>query len=192
MKTSLRLALAALTLVSLAGCATKTTLKVEQKPGVDWTKYHTFAVLPMTETLPGGSQTIIDAVLPAIYTSISKGFVAKGYKEAPPESADVVINVTAGWLPKVNVTNWNYVPGYVGSNWYGSYTDFAISSGMVQVDTFEQGRMALQTYDAKTREMIWVGFGSAIKDERASVPERVQKVREAIAELLAQLPAAKP
>ncbi|MBE2212738.1 MAG: DUF4136 domain-containing protein [Opitutaceae bacterium] len=192
MKTLIRLALATLVLVSLAGCATKTSLKVEQKPGVDWSKYRTYAVLPMTETLPGGSKTIIEAVLPAIQDSIARGFEAKGYKVASPESADVVINVTAGWLPKVNVTNWNYVPGYVGSNWYGSYTDFAISSGMVQVDTFEQGRMAVQTYDAKTREMIWVGFGTAIKDERASVPERVQKIREAIAELLAQIPAAKP
>jgi Domain of unknown function (DUF4136) len=192
MKTPIRLALAALALVSLAGCASKTSLMVEQKPGVDWTKYQTFAVLPMTETLPGGSKTIIDAVLPAIHDSISRGFVAKGYKEAPPEKADVVINVTAGWLPKVNVTNWNYVPGYVGSSWYGSYTDFALSTGMVQVDTFEQGRLALQTYDARTREMIWVGFGKAIKDERASVPERVQKLREALADLLQKLPAATP
>lgn len=190
MKLLLRLALAAFAVFSLAGCATKTSFMVEQKPGVDWSKYRTFAVLPMTEHVPGGSPTIIAAVLPAITDSITKGFVAKGYTEAPPATADVVINVTAGWLPKVNVTNWNYVPGYVGSNWYGSYTDFALSTGMVQVDSFEQGKLALQTYDAKTREMIWVGFGTAMKDERASVPERVQKVRDGIAELLQQLPAA--
>jgi len=191
MKPALRVAAVAFALFAVSGCATKTTLRVEQKPGADWSTYRTFAILPMTETLPGGSPTIVAAVLPAVTESIAKGFRAKGYTEAPPEKADLVINVTAGWLPKVNVSNWNYVPGYVGSNWYTSYSDFALSTGMVQVNTFEQGKLALQTYDAKTREMLWVGFGTAIKDERASVPERVQKVREAIAELLQQLPAAK-
>lgn len=190
MKLSLHLAFATLALVSLVGCATKPTIMIEQKPGIDWSKYRTFAVLPMTEHVPGGSPTIINAVIPAILDSVKKGYLAKGYTEVAPESADVVINVTAGWLPRVNVRNWNYVPGYVGSSWYTSYSDFMLATGSVQVDTFEQGKLALQTYDAKTREMIWVGFGTAMKNERLSAPERVDKVRALILDLLKELPPA--
>lgn len=190
MKLPLHLAIATLALLTFVGCATKPTTIIEKKPGTDWSKYRTFAVLPMTEHVPGGSPTIINAVIPAILDAVKQGYTAKGYTEAPPESADVVINVTAGWLPRVNVRNWNYVPGYVGSSWYTSYSDFMLATGSVQVDTFEQGKLALQTYDSKTREMIWVGFGTAMKNERLSVPERVHKVRGLILDLLKELPAA--
>jgi Domain of unknown function (DUF4136) len=174
-----------------SGCnsATAPKLAVQQKPNVDLAAYRTFAILPLTEHVPGTDPVKIKAAAPIVTTVIRNELVKKGYQEASVEEANFTIVLNAAAIPRTRAVELGYVPSYVGSGWYDSYEEFRLAAD-VRIENFDEAVLALQIYDAKTKELVWVGYGTAMKKENASIEERVQRVGGALVQLLGAFPKA--
>jgi hypothetical protein len=189
MKPARLLCLVGIHALLLAGCATAPQLQVEQKPGVDLAAYHSFAIMPMTEHVPGADPSAVKAAVPVITGVIRAQFLAKGYRETTPDQADFTVVLNAAFLPRTQAVSLGYIPATVGSGVYGSYEEFRLATD-VRMNDYDQAVMALQVFDARTKDMVWVGFGTAMKKERASLGERVQRASQALVELLGSFPKA--
>lgn len=96
------LSIATVATLVLAGCATP-TLKPEITPGTDFSRYHTFAVLPPGDAKTGEPITGKSPLATAAVNSATQILVSKGLKTAGEAEADLLVKITGSAT---------YAPGY--------------------------------------------------------------------------------
>ena len=177
-----------------SGCATTPEIKFEADRSIDVSGYKSYVLVPFSKTTgisgqgadPGASLKYAAPITSAIKSALA----AKGYTEtASVAAADFAVNVRATIVPQTDVTDWGM--GYAGyPGWRGGgYGYWGYNGGYnVSVDQYNQGVLRIEIYDAKKKELVWVGWAS----DRLSDKPDVTKIPPIVASILANFPPPPP
>lgn len=174
------LPLIAIALVLISGCTSAPRVTVESKPGVDLSRYRTFALMPLpkppTTSDPGARVRLSDPARRAVVD----GLTAKGYSEAPGGSASFSVNLRGQSLPKVEVTDLGFhYPVYTR---YGQVN--VVRNPSTSVNTYEERTLSIEVYDGKSKDEVWVGWLS----QRGQAPVSDEALTNAIHNILLKFP----
>jgi len=172
------LAIAAL----LCGCATAPKVQTQAKPGADYSRYHTFALMPLpaspVTTDPGMMLRLVDPARQAVITVLR----TNGFTQTELAQADLAVNLRGQSLPKVQVTDWGYQPMMVRGRrgryyGYGGYRD-------IDVRNYEERTLSIEIFDNQTKDLVWVGWATTTSSKQFSSEE----IQETIQRILADFP----
>jgi len=170
--------LTSLTLLFAAGCAT--AVKSDYKAGADFTKYHTFAVMPLPQQAPAQDPGAVVRLAPPAKEAVTEALTAKGLSEAPADRADLAVNLRGQSLPKVYVRDYGY--SYPVMTRYGMVN--VVHNPYTDVSTTTERKLIIELLDNKAKEVVWVGWFT--KESTAQVTP--EALREAVAKVLAEYP----
>ena len=167
-----------------AGCS---TLEVhsDHNPGVDFSKYHSYAWAPPAagQAVPDISGVPSDLLEARIQAAVDKQLSAKGLRKAPPgETPDLLISVHVVYSERLTAHGAGGAVGYVGRPlpWIGWY-DFPYQ----ELRAYSQSTLVLDLTDRQTQLLVWRGFASDISDN----PEKsAEKINQAVAATLKLYP----
>jgi Domain of unknown function (DUF4136) len=173
----------------LAGCSTVRT-QHDYDPQAPFPTYKTYAWVteePLIKPQAGtaGGAVISPLLDPIIRSAVERHFGAKGYaKVDDPAQADLVVSYTIGARDKIEVNSYPVGAGYRYGGGWGYGGGYA-----TDVDTYTEGVLALDFFDAKTKRAVWHGFGSKRLSSSPS-PERTREnVDQAVVAILKKFPA---
>jgi hypothetical protein len=170
---SLQVALAGLL---LAACSSTPTVSSDVKPGQDFAVYKSFALLPLPEVKTESDPGLMLRVSEPARKTVIDTLVAKGFHEVEREQADFTVNVRGQAIPKVEVADWGYTHGAYARG-YGAYRG-------TDVYSYEERTLAVEVYDQKSKEQVWVGW---IKTDGYGRVE-AERVCEGLRLILAEFP----
>jgi hypothetical protein len=199
--------LAGLVLV-LTGCGTSPPkIDSEVNRAVDFSQFRTFTILPYTEeSMQGTNPGVLLRVGEPIVLEIQNNMQRLGYiPVGDVEKSDIAINIRGNSIPKMKVTESGF-GGYYGmggypygyGGWasrypyggYGGYGGYGMGVGYgstVSVDQYDEGTLAIEAYDAFTKELVWVGWATGRMNKGG--PD-MDKLRTTIQQVLARFPVA--
>lgn len=180
----MRLVLAALALVVLAGCGTPLRTFSEADDATDFGKIRTFAWRDgggLEGQAQSASPEVSALTLQAIRNAVEAELGLRGLKRG--EAPDALIAIRAGSRDRVRTTFWGRDPFFYGAR-SGRYPPWPISERRT-VDTYEENLVAIDVFDAKTAKPIWSGIGATTLPLTAEDRETVDVV---VARTLADFP----
>ena len=166
----------------LAGCSTTPKVRTEHDSAVNFSRYKTFAVLPLSTSGPGVDPGAALRLARPAEQAVRDALTAKGMTEAARDKADCAVHVRGESLPRVEVTDWGYTAYPVGvrrRGWvnYGGYHD-------VDVRTTEERKLIVEIYDNASHKQAWVGW----MERSGGGPVEPEKVQQGIQKILAGFP----
>jgi hypothetical protein len=165
-------------LLLAAGCAAP--VKTDYKQGTDFSKYRTFALMPLPQQGPTDDPGLMLRVAQPARDAVVGELTAKGMTQAPTNQADLSVNLKGQSLPRVEVRNYGYT--YPVSTRYGMVT--VVENPYTSVSTYNERTLIIEMLDNKTKELVWVGWTK--KD--TSSPVTPQDLQDAIRKILAKFP----
>jgi hypothetical protein len=178
----------------VSGCTTGPEIKYEADATANLTGYKTYILVPFSKPsgtgITGANPGAGLRYAPVLTSSIKSTLAAKGYTEAPKETADFAVNVRATVVPKTDITDWGMgYGGYGYGGWgRGGYWGHGGMGYDVTVDQYNEGVLRIEIYDVKKRELVWVGWATA---ELYKAPEDAG-VAKAVTDILANFPVPAP
>jgi hypothetical protein len=164
-------------LLVVAGCS---SVKTDFKAGTDFTRYRTFAMMPLPQSGPPEDPGLMMRVAQPAKEAVVTGLGAKGMFEAPGNEADLEINLKGQAIPKVDVTSYGYT--YPRLTHYG--TVMVTHGPPATVTTYTERRLIVEMFDNHTKEMVWVGW----KTKNSDQPVKAEALQEAIRSILEKYP----
>jgi hypothetical protein len=150
--------------LGLIGCATKPpAVNTEFDSQADFAANETFVILPLPKNIPGADPGLTMRLSSTVENTVRTAMIAKGYREAPKDEADIAVFIHGKIVPKTDVTDWGFTPTYGAYGWNRGYRGYYGSMGMyggsnVTVDQYNEGTLIGEVYDVETQSMIWVGW----------------------------------
>lgn len=174
----------------VAGCAYQIRTRHDMDPTVDLASYATYAWISDDPLIPPKSgEGEVSYVSPIddqrIRRIVNAQLEGKGYRKAADrEVADLIVSYGIGREEKVEIygTPGSYGPrayprGYGYGGWYGGST--------VEVSRYTEGTLTLELFDRKTKQALWIGWGSKrVTDSE----DREAVIQTAVEKILAPLP----
>ncbi len=176
------------------GCESAPEIKYEADRSVDVSGYKTYVLVPFSKTggvsgqgaNPGSSLKYAGPITDAI----KAGLAARGYVETTDVSkADFAVNIRATVVPQTDVTDWGM--GYAGyPGWRGGgYGYWGYGGGYnVTVDQYNQGVLRIEIFDAKQKQLVWVGWATDRLDDKPDL----SKLPGVVSGILANFPPPPP
>lgn len=154
-------------------------------PQVNFSQYQTYAWVKQKD---GDMGYHLDGLMEQrIHNAVDSQLAAKGIKQVPNKSAQLLVNYITKIDKKVDVdtfhTNFGYYPYYGPNWWWGGSTQTQTS-----VREYEVSTLLIDFVDAKTKKLIWRG---AIKDtvrKSRSPQQKTEIINQKISKLLANFP----
>lgn len=151
-------------------------VEINKNAEKDMAKFKTFAFLPKDMWLKHLKHEPLGGIYKIISTAVSKDLIAKGYKQVPIEEADFVAVYTSSLDQKESVSNLGfgknkaYMGARVRINSYGNIKQLPQSlwDDYAYTTYYDQGKLMLDFYDKKTKELVWRGTG--IKNVVSTTP----------------------
>lgn len=173
----------------VSGCQTTPKYNFESDPEVDFAAYKTFAMMPLPSKIPGAEPGLILRIGDVVKSTLEDELKGKGYKQVDIDSADFTVNVTGEIVPKVDVTDFGYMPyhTYPSARRWGYHHPYTTGYRDIYVDEYEEGTLIIAIYEAKTKKLAWVGWTTGRRDPRGPDPELAAKVVRGV---IAAFPAA--
>ena len=167
-----------------AGCSTAPKVHTEVTPGIDYSQYHTFALMPLPTASPVSDPGLMARISEPTRQATIDALVAKGLSQSDQQHADIAGNLKGQFLPKVKVTDYGYMPLPTSRTALGSYEggDRYRSS---EVTEYEQRTLTIEIFDNRTKALVWTGSATRNATEQVDV----EKVKAAIAQILSEFPA---
>ena len=163
----------------LTGCAT--TPEYEFDRSVDFSKYRTFALMPLPTQSPASDPGAVLRLAEPARQAVVSSLVAKNFTETDREKADFAVNLRGQSVPRIEVRELGYTT--YGFGRYGRY--YGIAPGGVDVTTTQERTLAIEIFDNRTKQQVWVGW---TKETSTSPKVTVEKIREYIARILENFP----
>jgi hypothetical protein len=156
--------IAVLIVAATLGCSPY-SIKSDFDRETNYTAYRSFA-MHEGSALKTHAELIYDRVARAI----TREMEAKGYQEAAPDQADILIAVHASTWTSVESTTYGY-----RYRW-----------PVVDVQFYDEGTLVIDIVDKKTNEMVWRGAATGVLSDNPGQDE--QKVAEVVGAILAKYP----
>ncbi len=161
--------------VLVAGCSSIRT-NYDFDPTVDFAQFSSYAWMDMATSGAAGSGVQQgDMTDKRIRMAVDDEMARKGMT-VDTDDPDILIAYYAGVEEKVDVTDWGY--RYYGG-WYGRDVD---------VYRYNEGSIVIDMVNVSTSELAWRGVVTDYVEGQNSPEQREQKIREAMAVLLANYP----
>ncbi|MFO1451944.1 MAG: DUF4136 domain-containing protein [Opitutaceae bacterium] len=162
-----------LALALLSGCTTTApTIRSHPDTAVNFTHYQSFILLkPLTA--PARNPAITPSLVRDLREEAARAFSGKGLKKSPDSSADALILIHGGLQDKLEVTELGL-----------GYGRFGRGLGHQDLDTYKEGSLYVDVFDARTRELIWRGSAVA---EVSGMPETTQ-LKETVRTIISRYP----
>jgi hypothetical protein len=149
----------------------------------DFSKFNTYSWVKHPKSLDVDQLTL---------SQLAKGFDAalaqKGLKRVDSGPSDLVIvyQVALGQEKELTTFNsgWGYGPGW-GGGWYGG---MGTGISTTTTNTINIGSVALDMYDAATKQMVWRGVASKTINEKAKPEKRQKNIDKAAVKMLKNYP----
>jgi hypothetical protein len=168
-------------------CASPIKTAFDADPGVDMTRYTTYAWIS-TSSLIAPTEGVMrgDYISPIddqrIRREVDGQLQARGYRPADRADADLIVTYGVGSKDQVRVTD---TPGrssyYYGGYGYGPW----YQGSTVNVQQYTEGTLTIELFDRKTKDAVWVGWGSK---RLSKSDERDEVIQQAVQKILAPLP----
>lgn len=166
-------------LVLATGCATP--VKCDYKAGTDFSRYKTFALLPVTQQGPVEDPGAVLRLTGPAHAAVARELTLKGMTQASAgQAADVVVNLRGQSMPKVDVTDYGYT--YPVWTRYGPVT--VVRNPSMSVTTYTERTLVIELLDTRAKELVWVGW----MKKNSSKPVTVEALDEAIRRVLEKYP----
>jgi len=182
------LAAALLAFTLACGCA-PISVHVRYDPKVDFSDYKTFDWIPRPEK-DNPAADVVPGFREKVRLTLERLLAERGITPAPEGSqADLHVafyfhisqHSRAWW-----VSNWGYPyypwVGYWGYRWDPWFDPW--SPGWVEVVSYDVGTMVVDVVEAKTKRLVWRGWGRGVTDPQA--PD--QKLLEAVRRIMNRFP----
>jgi hypothetical protein len=126
-------------------------VQVDFDPGIDFSKYKTFAYLGGVEKLVM-LQLNPDLINNRVHRAVTRELTAKGLREVKPdENPDLVVRYWANSSTEINVsamTNFGPYGAYIGSYWGFMYDTVTATSQRT-------GSLLLDVIDPRKKDLVW-------------------------------------
>ncbi len=166
-------------LLLVVGCATP--VKCDYKAGTDFSRYKTYALLPVTHQGPVEDPGAVLRLTGPAHAAVARELTAKGMTQAPTgQAADLAVNLRGQSLPKVDVTDYGY--NYPVWTRYGPVT--VVRNPSMSVTTYTERTLIIELLDTRAKELVWVGW----MKKNSSKPVTVEALDEAIRKVLEKYP----
>jgi hypothetical protein len=146
--------------LALCGCASGPTIKTDQDPTADLSRYHTYSWVYRAP--PAGMNPLL---FERISQSIDRGLAARGFTKAQP--GDFAVAFTVGARDKVQVDDFGpygaFYPGVYRGAWARGYSN-------VEVRQYTEGTLAIDVFDTATKRPVW--HGTASQDLPSNGPDQ--------------------
>ena len=170
--------------VVLAGCS-QFTVRTGQDPAEDFAALKTFSWLPTDLAAPADQRTQDRLVSKRIREDVEKALVAKGWT---PAAADQPADLFMNWRISTNpATSWNVDPDHTvwGTGWWTGWA----GGGQVYSDSYDSGTLFIAAMDAQGKKVVWLGAAEARLLPHISLERRLDRVDDAVAQILKDFPA---
>jgi hypothetical protein len=162
-----------------AGCSTP--IKTSSKTGIDFTKFKTFALMPLPDRVPVSDPDLLQRVATPARETVKSTLVAKGLREAPAAQADLAVNIRGQSLPQVEVRDYGYnYPAMLYA------TVNPMNNPYPTRTTYYDRTLTIEMMDNAAKEVVWVGSMT----RQSTEPVRVADLEKAIQDILAKYPPA--
>jgi hypothetical protein len=141
-------------LVGFTACSTMPKVQTETDSAVNFARYRTFAILPLTATGGGVDPGAALRLARPAEEAVRETLLGKGLTEAARDQADCAVLVRGESIPKVEVTNLGYSHAYLGRG----RVYYPIGTRAIDVQTTNERRLIVEIYDQPTRRLAWVGW----------------------------------
>ena len=167
----------------VAGCASGPRVRAERDPGVDFSRYRTFAFADPLGTDRAGYETLVSGYLKA---ATQRELEARGLRlvEADPQ---LLVNFNGRLNEKLRTTtmpsssiSFAYGRGGYYSYRTGLYTTWPLYD--TQVQSYTEGTLNIDVIDAERKQMIWEGVavGRVTDDTMENLKPKIDEVITAI------------
>ena len=162
--------------LALAGCASSPLVKTDFDPSANFASYRTYTWLQKPSDLPPLQQQRLVAAIDARLQQ-------QGWTQSPDGQVALVANVAT--KEKQTLDTFYSGPTFAGWGWRGGWRGgmgigmgpgpaWGMGDATTTVDTYTEGTLVLDMFDATTKQAIWRGTASG------DVPDSPQKLDVAI------------
>jgi hypothetical protein len=184
---NLSLAVCAVALATLAGCAStpKADIHVHAAPDANFSKYATFGFPEQTGTDRGGYSTLITSYFKS---AVRDQMEQRGYHYVD-ENPDLLVNFYAKVHERTEVRSdptYSAAYGYYGYR-YGLYGAWPLYDNDVRTVTYPIGTANIDIVDAHQKQMIWEGVAQGrLRDQDMDNPRA--SISQVVTQLFARFP----
>ena len=181
------LALCAVALAALAGCASNPTpdIRTHVAPDVEFRKYSTFGFPEQTGTDRGGYSTLVTSYFKA---AVRDQMEQRGFHYVD-ENPDLLVNFYAKVHERTETRSdptYSAAYGYYGYR-YGLYGAWPLYDNDVRTVTYPIGTANVDVVDAHRKQMIWEGVAQGrLRDEDMDNPK--ESIARVVTQLFARFP----
>lgn len=174
-----KITLALLAIVVLAGCQ---TVRVSQDyaPETNFSQYKTFAYFKQGIDEAKISELDKKRILNAIDNEMQR----KGFEKS--QTPDLMVNIFTDSKEQVNVYNNLGWGGGFGWGWGWGWNPYGFGGNFNNVNRVTEGVLYVDLIDAKTKELIWQGIGTA--PLKARPEDKIERTNEMVEAILMQFP----
>jgi Domain of unknown function (DUF4136) len=138
--------------ILFAGCATSPDVRTDFDPAAHFASYHTYTWLGK----PTGISPLVEQ---RIVQGVDAHLQAKGWQPASSaDTADVAVVANTVTQQQTTLDTFYTGGGYAGWGWRGG---MGMGTSTTTVRTYTQGTLIVDLFDAKTKQAIWRGTGTA-------------------------------
>ena len=178
-KAALRGAIAVIALAAAA--CTQFTIRTDRNPAGDFTRYRTFAWMPIAAAPPTDQDTGDRGLNNRVYSAVEAEMQRRGYTPTPSAGADLLVTFR---LLRTDGYDDADIP--YAAQWHrGAYREAVHASD----DTYVRGTLIIDAVDRAENVLAWRGSASARLLPHLSYETRVERAETAIAKILATFPA---
>lgn len=177
---------------------------VDQNKEKDFGQYKTFAWLPEELFAKHEIKKTHGGIFRVVSEAVEKDLIKKGYREVPIKEADLVIVCTSSMDQNEEVSDMGYKMGVKdGPARYGSRVRLGQIGNVRNVPAaawddhqyttyYNEGKLILDFYERKTKELVWRGTGIKSLDMSSPVLHiEEEKLSKSVKEILKEFPAVK-
>lgn len=145
---------------------------------VDFSQYKTFAFYKKGID----KVDISDLDKRRILKAVESELLAKGFTKS--ENPDLLVNIFTKSRQKVDIYDNNHM--YYG--WYPWYYGPGFGT---HISKYTEGTLFIDLIDANKKELAWQGIGSGALNTSGDVSKKEERIKEFVAEILAEYPPSK-
>jgi len=173
--------------VAIASVSCSTTVHSDHDHQADFSNYSTYGwyAAAETDTRPTmGANQIVDG---RIRRSMAENLSARGYEQAPAESADLLVTYYTSLSSQLRMytTGWGY--GWGSGPYWGFGYGYWPGWGATTVHTYHEGTIIVDIVDRRMNQLVWRGVISRALSKKSSSEE---KIHQAMTRVLADFPPA--
>lgn len=175
-------------LLALAACASGPTIRADQDPAADFSRYRTYNFVPEPGTDRAGYSSLVTT---HFRNAITREMQARGYTLAE-ENPDLLVNFFTSMRERSDTRT---EPGvFLGTHIYrdrfGFYTAWPLYSGRrVETSTYKVGTASIDVVDAARRQLIWEGVAEG-RITREAEENPGQAIADAVRDIFRKYPVA--